>query len=319
MGLRAVARGPISREALEAVMGIDRSAKYKCTECNEAFLQHELHVKFRDGINVDTCPLCGGDCVDAARAAKAAARESGAPLPDGPDRVPDAPPPGEFEPIEPSRPKAGYPPKVMACYGNAWGTMWPNFLMLFVISLVISGMILPFSILAFLAVRTGPVVPIILALAYTFLVVMPVLAFGFPYACLRAARGEEVKVGDAFVAFGNYLNSLAYPIVMLLIMIPGMLLSLIPVAGIVLYMVFFYVVTCRLVFVPFLMVDEGVGPLKAVAESWRISSGHGLTVFLITLLAMPVMLAGTLCLGVGVIPASYLIYVALASLYNAVR
>jgi hypothetical protein len=58
--------------------------------------------------------------------------------------------------------------------------------------------------------------------------------------------------------------------------------------------------------------------IKAVKESWRMTDGHALNVFLIGLLAIFIALAGLICLIVGIIPAVIWIELAFASLYHAV-
>ncbi|OGO01594.1 MAG: hypothetical protein A2Y90_02115 [Chloroflexi bacterium RBG_13_52_12] len=49
-----------------------------------------------------------------------------------------------------------------------------------------------------------------------------------------------------------------------------------------------------------------------------MTNGHGWKVFLIGLLAIPIGIAGLICLGVGVIIAVMWVSIALASLYHAV-
>ena len=58
--------------------------------------------------------------------------------------------------------------------------------------------------------------------------------------------------------------------------------------------------------------------IEAVKESWRMTNGHALTVFLIALLAIPIGFLGMLIFIVGVIPATMWIEAAFASLYHAV-
>jgi hypothetical protein len=58
--------------------------------------------------------------------------------------------------------------------------------------------------------------------------------------------------------------------------------------------------------------------LQAVRTSWRMTSGYSWKVFLIGLLGIPIVIAGLLCLGVGVIISSLWIQAAFASLYYAV-
>jgi uncharacterized membrane protein len=56
----------------------------------------------------------------------------------------------------------------------------------------------------------------------------------------------------------------------------------------------------------------------AIKESWRLTKGRALTVFLIGLLTIPIAIAGLICLGVGIIVSIMWIGLAFASLYYAV-
>jgi hypothetical protein len=54
-------------------------------------------------------------------------------------------------------------------------------------------------------------------------------------------------------------------------------------------------------------------------ESWQMTDGHAFDVFLIGLLGIPIVIAGLICFGVGVIISYMWIYMATASLYHAIR
>lgn len=58
--------------------------------------------------------------------------------------------------------------------------------------------------------------------------------------------------------------------------------------------------------------------IEAVQESWRMTTGHAWKVFLISLLAIPICIAGLICFGVGIIISIMWISLAHASLYYAV-
>jgi len=59
--------------------------------------------------------------------------------------------------------------------------------------------------------------------------------------------------------------------------------------------------------------------IDAIKESWIMTDGHAWTVFGMGLLGIPIVLAGYICLFVGVIISIMWIYIAIASLYHAVR
>jgi len=144
-------------------------------------------------------------------------------------------------------------------------------------------------------------------LAYLVLVQWPV-EYGVAFAALKAVRGEHLEVKDMFASFQNYANVVLANILTGLIIVIGIILLIIP--GIIF--------ACKLAFVPYLVVDKKMEAIEAVKESWRMTDGHALSVFLIGLLAIFVALAGLICLIVGIIPAIIWIELAFASLYHAV-
>ena len=185
-------------------------------------------------------------------------------------------------------------PQVGACYGNGWERMWKHFLELLLIFIVYFLLILPGAI---------PYV----GWVYSFLVSGP-LAYGVAYALLRAARGEPVKIDNMFAAFSNYWNAVLAYLLTAVIVIIGIILLIVP--GIIF--------ACRLAFTPYLIVERKMEAIEAIKTSWRMTRGHAGTVFLVGLLGIPIAIAGMICLGVGLIPASMWIGLALASLYHSV-
>lgn len=59
-------------------------------------------------------------------------------------------------------------------------------------------------------------------------------------------------------------------------------------------------------------------PVEAVKESWRMTKGHAVEIFIMGLLAIPLAIAGLICLIVGIIPVVMWIRSAFASMYYAV-
>jgi len=207
-------------------------------------------------------------------------------------------------------PKAAPPavalvPGITSSYGNAWRKLWPNFLVLFLILIITIVLSAPG-----MASRAGGAVAAVLGIfvfAYSILVSNPV-GYGSSFAYLKAARGDKVEVKDMFAAFGNYWNAVLASLLVSVITFIGVILLIIP--GIYL--------GCKLAFTPFLVVDRKMAVIDAVKESWRMTGGHGWKVFLIGLLAIPIVIAGAICLGVGIIISIMWISLALASLYHAV-
>jgi hypothetical protein len=65
--------------------------------------------------------------------------------------------------------------------------------------------------------------------------------------------------------------------------------------------------------------DKKLDPIIAVEESWKMTRGHGWTIFGMAILSFFIFLAGLILLIVGTIPAVIWIRSSFASLYEAIR
>jgi uncharacterized membrane protein len=202
-------------------------------------------------------------------------------------------------------------PDVGWSYSNGWQGLWKYFLELFLISIVLFLFSLPSGGLEWVADRStsgaGAAFLWLFSIAYGVLLLAPI-KYGAAFAFLKAAQGKKLDVKDMFEVFQNYANAVLANILVYFIVAIGLILLIVP--GIVF--------ACKLAFVPYLVVERRMHAVEAVKESWRMTNGHALTVFLIGLLAIPIAMAGILCFIVGIIPAVMWIRVAFASLYHAV-
>lgn len=132
--------------------------------------------------------------------------------------------------------------------------------------------------------------------------------YGISFVNLKAARDDPPVIEDMFEAFHNYRNAV----------LAGLLVTVICGIGFVLLIVPAIIVSCKLAFTPYLIVERKMEVIEALQESWRMTRGYAWTVFLVGLLAIPVFIAGLLCFGVGVILSIIWIHLASASLYHAV-
>lgn len=121
-------------------------------------------------------------------------------------------------------------------------------------------------------------------------------------------RSENFDVKDTFSTFDNYLN----------VVLANLLVSAIIGIGFMLLLVPGVIFACRLAFVRYLVMDKKMEPVEAVEESWRMTRGHANSIFFMGLLALPIIIAGLLCFGVGVVPAYMWVRCAFASMYFAV-
>jgi len=213
-----------------------------------------------------------------------------------------------------------FEPGVTSSYGNGWRQLWKYFLELFLIGIIVVVISIPSSIsnystsandwmnpynFMFLAFFGSAIA--LLGTIYNLLVVGPV-NYGVSYAYLKAARGDKLDIKDMFEGFKNYLNTVLANFLVGVIVVIGFFLLIIP--GIIF--------ACKLAFVPYLVVEWKMDAISAIKESWRMTNGHALEVFLIGLLGIPIVIAGLICFIVGVIVSIMWITTAMASLYHAV-
>ena len=197
-------------------------------------------------------------------------------------------------------------PGVGSAYGNGWRQLWKYFLELFLIGII--GFVI--GIPAGMGGWTEGTAAFFLAFigtVYSILIVWPV-DYGVSFSYLKAARGDKLEIKNMFEAFQNYWNAVLAALLVTVIVIIGFILLIVP--GIIF--------ACKLAFTPYLVVDRKMAVIEAVKASWSMTSGHAWKVFLILLLAIPISIAGLICLGVGIILSAMWIRMAFASLYHAV-
>jgi uncharacterized membrane protein len=186
--------------------------------------------------------------------------------------------------------------------------MWKYFLELFLIGIIGAIIGIPAGLGGWSGGNVGAATGLgILGFIYSILIVNPI-DYGVSFAYLKAARNDKLEIGNMFEAFRNYWNAVLANLLVGAIVVVGFFLLIIP--GIIF--------ACKLAFTPYLVVDRRMAVIEAVKESWRMTNGHAWTVFLIGLLAIPISIAGLICLVVGIIPAIMWITATFASLYHAV-
>jgi uncharacterized membrane protein len=213
-------------------------------------------------------------------------------------------------------------PSVFECYSHSWRQLWKNFLELFVISLVFkftSNFIVIFYIPMYLIglfehrseflIFLFPFIAIgvILAIAFMFLVLKP-MQFGVAYANLKASRGEKLEIKEMFTPFMDFWN----------VVLAGFLTTLIVGFGTLFLIIPGIIFACKLILVPYLVIDKKMKASDAIKESWIMTNGYAWKVVGMALLAVPIILAGYICLIVGAFISLMWIYLAFASLYYAV-
>jgi uncharacterized membrane protein len=135
------------------------------------------------------------------------------------------------------------------------------------------------------------------------------MQFGISYLNLKAARGEKVEIKEIFLPFMDFWN----------VVLAGFLTTLIVVVGTLFFIIPGIIFACKLIFVPYIVMDKKMKATEAIKESWTMTDGHAWTVFGMGLLAFPIIIGGYICLFVGVFIAIMWLYISFASLYHAVR
>jgi len=148
----------------------------------------------------------------------------------------------------------------------------------------------------------------LIALLYTFLV-LPVFKFGSKMIFVQAVR--KIKPDFELLVKGfmeNYLSIILANLLVAALVIIGLFALIIP--GII--------IACRLSFVAYIVMDKKVDPIEAVEMSWRLTRGHGWTIFFMGFVSFFIAIFGLILCFVGVIPASMWISSSFASMYQSV-
>jgi uncharacterized membrane protein len=199
---------------------------------------------------------------------------------------------------------------ISGSYAYGWQQMWKHFLYLFLIVVIVGLATAPASMIEDreLVNTAGMIVLQILAAAYM-LLILPVLNYGGDLLYLRGIRDEKIDIREMFDGFKkNYLNIILANLLTFAIIGLGFVFLIVP--GIIL--------ACRLVFVPFLVMDKDMEPVAAVEKSWEMSRGHAWKIFGMALLAIPIFIGGVICFIVGALIAVIWISAAFTALYHAI-
>lgn len=166
------------------------------------------------------------------------------------------------------------------------------------------------------------------------IVVGPLLLWGAVVFTLNADEGEA-QFGDLFSGFSRFGDALGgmlgYIVLTFIVGLPGSALSyantamqmtsgesnavlgfLAPVVS----LVWTFGVTIRLLYAPYYIVDQGLGPVEALKASWEVTRNQKANNAILVLLFIPVVVVGFLALCVGILPAMWVIYGGLAAGYR---
>lgn len=135
------------------------------------------------------------------------------------------------------------------------------------------------------------------------------VVFSSMWVYLKASRGDEYEIKDAFACFSaNYFE----------VMLANFLVTVIIVVGFVFLIIPGIIFAVKLVFVPYLVMDKEMKAMDAIKLSWKMTGGYFWQIFLVGFLAVFIVIAGLVLLIIGIFPAVLWINTAMASLYMAV-
>jgi len=202
-------------------------------------------------------------------------------------------------------------PEAGRSYSIGWKILMASFVELLVISIVYMILSGPVSVIQWKVDSfEWFLVPLVFfGIIYSVFVAGPI-QYGASWVFLKAVRGERIEVRDIFVVFQrNYWNAVIANIVVGIIVGLGFVMLIVP--GIIF--------ACRLAFVPYLVVDREMDVMDALRVSWDMTRGYGMQIFLMGLLAIPIVILGIICLFVGVFVSVMWISAAFAVMYHAVE
>jgi hypothetical protein len=216
-------------------------------------------------------------------------------------------------------------------YSTGWRVMLDNFLRLFLVVIVLAVLTGPmkfnfhfnqsdfhglpwhwngswehlFSLasLGIFAVFFG-----FLFLLYAFLA-LPVVQYGGKMIFVQAVR--QIKPDFELLISGfwtNYLYIILANLLVFALVVLGLFALIVP--GII--------IACRLAFTAYIVMDKKLDPIEAVELSWKLTRGHGWTIFLMGFVSIFIIIFGLCLMIIGVFPALMWVSSSFASLYQSV-
>jgi len=148
----------------------------------------------------------------------------------------------------------------------------------------------------------------LLAFLYSFLVA-PVFQYGGKLIFVESVRRKKPDFELLIRGFmDNYLQIILANLLVFALVVLGIIALIIP--GII--------IACRLAFVSYIVMDKKLDPIESVELSWKLTRGHGWTIFLMGFVSFFIIILGLCLLIVGIFPATIWIKSSFASLYQSV-
>jgi uncharacterized membrane protein len=145
------------------------------------------------------------------------------------------------------------------------------------------------------------------SLAYSLLV--SALILGAYHVYLKTRDREPVDIVDMFNVVGRVVSYFLATFITVFLVAIGIVLLIVP--GII--------VAVRLSLIPFVVLDEGAGPLDALQRSWDLTRGFTIDLFLFFVLLVGINVLGLLALGIGLFVTLPISAIAFADMYRFLK
>jgi uncharacterized membrane protein len=196
-------------------------------------------------------------------------------------------------------------------FREAWAATWANF-----------GLLLGAGIVSAVLFLLSAVTVVGLFL------IAPVLAWGGIRLVLNAYDGNAT-FGDLWSGFSDYGRALVSMLVLFILQsLIGALgqsvatigqtadLPVVEFVGAIVNLLWTFLITARLIFSWFYVVDQGMGPVESLQASWDATSLQKANCAALIVMSIVIVVVGVLALIVGVIPAVMITYLMQASAYR---
>ncbi|RXQ91580.1 hypothetical protein EO244_12615 [Ancylomarina salipaludis] len=140
-----------------------------------------------------------------------------------------------------------------------------------------------------------------------YLAIASIYSYGVVYVFIKVVRKQDFVFEETLLGFKNYTRAILSRILVVLIVGLGIILLIVP--GVFL--------ACRLIFVPYLIMDKKHGVVESLKLSYYMTRGYFWTIFGMGILSFIFIILGLVFLGVGILVALVWINTAFAVFYNA--
>lgn len=194
---------------------------------------------------------------------------------------------------------------------QAWEATWSSV-----------GAWLPAFVIGFVLI----VASVVTVIGYFLLI--PVFMWGFVLLLINMidGRAELADIFGGFLVYGKALGRML--LLGLLFLVIGLICNApayvgmaidsqaLTVTGQIVGVILNVIISMRLYFAAFLVVDRDLPAVEALGKSWDTTKGKGLKIFLMVLMCFPILILGMLLFLVGILPATAIAYGMFASAYR---